>query len=142
NHTAFEEVPQGFGRFFANQLLAFARRGGNVRRGDDLRQFLQTWVNGRLLLEYVETGASYLSGFDRICQRLLVDEIATRGVDDAKTLLGFREPLGVHQLPRLSIRRHVERHVVGTCEEFVDRDELNTKVGRDLFGDERIVRDH
>ena len=53
-----QEVAQRRRRFHADQLLALARRRGDVRRGDDLRQHLQPVIDGRLLLEHVERGAA------------------------------------------------------------------------------------
>ena len=47
--AGLEEVAQRGGGFDAHQLLALARRRGNVRRRDDLRQLLQAVILGRLL---------------------------------------------------------------------------------------------
>ena len=59
--TGFQEVAQRRHRFDADQLLAFPRRGGDVRTGDHLRKHLQPVIDRRLLLEDVERGASHLS---------------------------------------------------------------------------------
>ena len=44
----------------------------------------------RFFFEHVERGAADVSGFDRVGERLLVDQLAARGVDDAQALLALR----------------------------------------------------
>src|SRR5688572_16262451 len=110
-------------------------------RGDDLRQLLQPLVYRGFLLEDVKAGSSDLAGLDRVGECLLVHEIAARGVDDAQTFPGPGQTLGVHQLARLRIRRHVQRQKVGSHEQVVERHELHAEIRGDLFRNERIVRD-
>ena len=46
------------------------------------RELDQLRIDRRLVLEHVEAGAGDLAGFDQARQRVLVDHLAARGVDD------------------------------------------------------------
>ena len=68
---------------------AFERRRAHVRQQHDLavaRELDQLRVDRRLVLEHVEAGAGDVARFDQPRQRVLVDHLAARGVDD----IGFR----------------------------------------------------
>src|SRR3982074_2983559 len=45
-----------------------------------------------LVLEHVEAGAADLAGFDQLGQRLLVDHLAARGIDDIGVLAHQFQP--------------------------------------------------
>ena len=63
--------------------------------------------------EDVERGARDLARADRVDERVLVDQPAARGVDDAHAVPHPRERRGVEQPPRLVVEREVERDDVG-----------------------------
>jgi hypothetical protein len=74
---ADDAVPQKIAerrhRFHADEFLALPRRRGNMGRRDDLRQLLQTVIDGGFLLKHVERRAADLAGFDGVGERRLVD---------------------------------------------------------------------
>ena len=76
-------------------------RGGEVRRDDDVVE-LEQRPRVRLLGEDVERRAGDLAGAERLDQRLLVDELAAGGVDDAgRRRASPRSPRG-RSSPRVS----------------------------------------
>ena len=56
-------------------------------RGDDLRQLLQPVILRGLLLKHVQRCSTEMTGFDGVGQGALIDQVASRRVDDAQTLL-------------------------------------------------------
>ena len=53
-----------------------------MRQHHDLVALQQLRVDRRLVLEHVEAGAGDLAALDHAGQRVLVDHLAARGVDD------------------------------------------------------------
>ena len=68
-------------------------------------------------MDHVEPRAGDAPGFERLEQRLLVDDRAARGVDEDRARLHQRELLPVHQVRGLRRQGHVERDHVGFAEE-------------------------
>src|SRR5213596_2260671 len=100
-------------RFQADQLLRLLGRGGNMRRRDYLRQLRQRPVVGRLGFKDVERGGSDNASLNRSAQRVLVDEITARRVDETQTRLAAHEPRLVEQMSCVARRRQVKREVIG-----------------------------
>src|SRR5918912_2342982 len=92
----------------------------------------------RLLLKNIQRCADNDSLFDRREQSILVNQAATRAVDDPHAALHLLEGLSVDDSARLRRQRGVNRDEIRAGEEFVERGKLKLKVAR-LFGrDERI----
>ena len=75
----------------------------------------------RLLAQHVQAGAQDASLAQRVGQRLLVDQAAARGVDQHRRRLHQRQRLGVDQVPRALVERHVDGHRVGDAQERIER---------------------
>jgi hypothetical protein len=103
-----------------------------------LRQGPLQW---RFLLEHVETGAAHQAGVERAHQGSLVDEVASRRVDDPDALLHPREARIVEHALRFRCRRQVQREVIGRHAQFIHGHQLDADAGRDVARDERVVRD-
>ena len=77
-------------------------------------------VHRRLVLEHVEAGAGDVAGFDQPRQRVLVDHLAARGVDDE----GFRpqhlQPPRRQQVKGRRRVRAIDRHDVHAGEHLVE----------------------
>ena len=125
----------------AGPILRLGRRSCEVRRDHHLRE-LEQRPGVRLRREDVERGARHLARANRVGERLLVDEPAPRGVDDAHAVLHLRERLGVEEPARLVVQRKVERDEVGLGVDLVERAaRLDAELAEALGGDERVVRD-
>ena len=74
----------------ARAVLRLVGRGGEMRRDDDVVE-LEQRARVRLLREDVERGARDLAGLERSDERILVDELAARGVDRAHAVAHLRE---------------------------------------------------
>ena len=82
DEIALERGRDLLGDDHARPVLGLLGRRGEVRRDDDVVQ-LEQRSRVRLAGEDVERGAGDLPGLERVEQRILVDELAARGVDDA-----------------------------------------------------------
>src|ERR1700743_10746 len=79
--------------------VALERRSGEMCREDDVVELEQRVVGRRrLLVEDVEAGAEQIAGTQGRCHRLLVDDGATRGVDDDRRLFYPTELRGAHHV--------------------------------------------
>ena len=95
----------------------------------------------RLLREDVDRGAGEPARLERLDQRLLVDELAAGGVDQARAVLHLRERLGADHAARLVVQRQVERDEVGAREHALERVALDPGLAEALGRDERVVGD-
>ena len=76
-------------------------------------------------------------------QRVLVDQLATRGVDEAGTRPHPRERARVDGAAGLVREREVKRQEVGYGENVVlGLDPAHPELAKAVLGDERVVRDH
>ncbi len=108
----------------------------------DLWELGQAPVLRWLDLEDVERRTRDVARFDRVGQRVLVDEFAAGGVDDPQARLALRQTGSAEEVPRLGRRRKVEADVVGDLAHAVEGEQLDAERGRDGLGDERVVRDN
>ena len=70
--------------FSPMSIAAFQRGRAHMRQDHHLagaREPDQLRIDRRLMLEHVEPGAGDLAGFDQLRQRILVDHLAARGID-------------------------------------------------------------
>src|SRR6516165_3057774 len=102
---------------------ALKRGRGQMRQQHDLagaRELDQLWIDGRLMLEHVETSAGDVFGLDQARQRVLVDHLAARGIDDK----GFRtdqlEPPRRKQMIRRRRVRAIDRDDVHAGEHLIE----------------------
>ena len=123
-------------------VLRLGGRSGEVRRDDDLRQ-LEERARVRLRTEHVEGGAGHLAGPNGRDERLLVDQVAPRRVDDANAVLHPLERRGVEQPLRLVVEREVERDDVGLRVDLLERrSRLDPELAEPVGRDEGVVRHH
>ena len=141
NDAVAQEIANRRRRLGADQLLRFLGRRRDVRRGDDLRKLRERPVRRRLRFEHVQRGRAHDAACNRAAQRRFVDQLAARGVDEANAGPALREPLVVEEMLRLGRRGQVQRQVVGRRAHLLERHQLDAERGRDLLGDERVVRD-
>ena len=127
DHALRQVVAHGGRGFEADQLLRLGRRRRDVRRGDDLWQLGQAPVLRRLDFEDVERRARDVARFDRVGQRVLVDELAARGVDDPHATLALRQTGRAEEVTRLGRRRNVEADVVGDLTHAVEDEQLDAE---------------
>ena len=83
DELAGEREPDGPGDRDAGLLLRLVRGGAEVRGDDDLVVLEQRGVGARLAGEDVDAGTGDPALLERDVQRVLVDDAAARGVDDA-----------------------------------------------------------
>src|SRR2546425_65114 len=116
----------------------FHRRRAHMRQQHHLahvRELDELGVYRRLVLEYVEAGARNLAGCDQPHQRVLVDDLAARGVDDVRLGAKELEPARRQQVKGRRRMRAVDRHDVHADEHLVEtlpvgRGELLLDLGR------------
>ncbi len=126
----------------ARAILCLLRRRGEVRCDDDVVEFEERSVV-RFRREHVETRAGHLARAQRCNQRLLVDELAARGVDDPDAVLGSSEHVCAEHAPRLVGEGEVKREEVGAYDGRLDGlDRLGTELADALGRDVGVVRDH
>ena len=92
DEAALERGDDLLGDDHARAVLRLVGRGGEVRRDDHLVE-LEQRAGVRLGGEDVERGAGELAGADRLGERLLVDERAAGGVDEARAVAHLRDRL-------------------------------------------------
>ena len=103
DEPAVERRDDLLGDDHAGAILRLARRRGEVRRDDDVVE-LEQRPGVRLAREDVERGAGDLARPERLEQRVLVDELAARGVDDPHAVAHRGERGGVERAARLARR--------------------------------------
>ncbi len=97
----------------------------------------------RLCGEDVERGAREPSGPKSVEQRLLVDQLPARGVDQVRARLHLSERFRVDAASGLVRERQVERQEVGGGQDLVRRlGPRDPELPVPILGDERVVGDH
>src|SRR5207248_1657477 len=141
DHAAPQEVPNGGGRVRADELLRFFGCGCDMWSGDNLRQLSQRPVRWRLLLEDVEAGALDDAALEGAAERVFIDELAARRVDQPESGFAEGESRVVEQVAGFRRQRQVQRDVVGGRAERVEGQQLDAEPGGYLGRYVRIVRD-
>ncbi len=127
----------------AGAVLRLGRRGAEVRRHDHVVAAEERVLGRRLLGEDVERGAGDLARVERGAERLEVDQLTARAVDDANAVLHAGERRGVDPVDGLGRLRQVDRDEVGTLVELVGGlDALDAEVAEALGRDELVEADH
>src|SRR5581483_2131754 len=144
-----EDLP---GDIDGDALLCLGGGGAEMRGDDDLRVTehglrpervaVAPRPAFRLVRKDVERGAGDVAGIDRAHERVVVDELAAGGVDDAQARLrGGHLALADH-VPRLRGERGVQRQEVRALDDGGDAiGELDAEHGGALGRDERVVGD-
>ena len=141
DETALQRCGDLLGDDHARAVLGLLGRCGEVRREDDVVQ-LEQRSRVRLGGEDVERGTGDLPGLERLQQRVLVDELTARGVDDADAVPGSLERAAVDGRARLVGQRQVQRDDVGRREDGLLRScSLHAQLPKALSGDERVEGD-
>ena len=138
---ALERCDDLLGDDDARAVLRLLRRGGEMRRDDDVRRVQERAVV-RLGREDVDRGACDLPRFERLDQRGLVDELAAGGVDDPDAVAHVRDRVRVDRVPRVVGQRQVQRQEVSALEHLAERRRLDPELAEALGRDERVVGDH
>lgn len=106
-------------RGLAQRLL---RGAGHVRRQDDVVDRREAGSRSqRFLRQHAQARAEQPTVFQCIGQRLLVDQAATRRVDDDRRGFETRQRVAVQRVARVRAQRPVQRHHVGHRQQFVER---------------------
>lgn len=88
-------------------------------RQGDVAHLAQLWVHVRLVSEHVQTRRVQLSRLQRLHERILVDERASRDVDEPRPALELGEPRPVEEHGAAERRR--QHDAVGGAQELVER---------------------
>ncbi len=116
----------------AGAVLRLSRRGGEMRRDDDVVE-LEQRARVRLGREDVERRACDLAALERLEQRVLVDELAACGVDEAHAVAHTRERGRVDRPARLVAQRQVEREELRSVVDLLRRlDALDAELAEPL----------
>ncbi len=122
-------------------VLRLARRRREMRRDDDVVQ-LEQRACVRLGREHVERRACDLAAPQRLQQRVLVDELAAGGVDEAHAVAHARECVRVDRPARLVRQRQVEREELRSAVDLLRRLEaIDPELAEPLRAHVRVVRD-
>src|ERR1035438_1392328 len=111
-------------------LLRFARGSGDVRSENHVFQIKVRRFLWRFHGENIERRAGHLPALESGDQVRILNEFATRAVDDAYALFHFREGLGVDNAGGLGREAHVQREVVRSGNQLVERDQLDAGFAR------------
>ena len=141
DEPAFERRHHLLGDDQARAVLRLVGRGREVRGRDDVLEPEQLPFV-RLGREDVERGARDLAGADRLGQRRLVDELASRGVDDPDAVSHLRDHVGADEPARVVGQRQVQRQEVGRGEDLLHGlGVVGAELAEPLRRDERVVAD-
>ena len=117
--------------------------GSREMRGDDDVVELEQRSRVRLAREHVERRGGHAAGPQRLEQRVFVDELAARGVDDADSLFRTGQCGVVHDGSRLVRERQMKRDDVRRREHVLLRlGPLHAELPKALAGDEGVEREH
>ena len=126
----------------AGAVLSFLGGRGQVRGDDDVVE-LQQWARVWFAREDVERGGGDSSRPQRLEQRLLVDELAPRRVDDANAVSRVPERALVDDCARLVVQREVQRDDVRAREDGVLRCRaFDAQLAKALARHEGVECDH
>ena len=105
----------------AGLVLGLGRRRPEVGGGHHARQREQRRVGARLGGEHVEGGPGHLAGLQRLVERLLVEDAAARGVDDAQARLGLGQEVAPDEPRGLGGLREMDGDEVARGHQLVER---------------------
>src|SRR6202023_195676 len=109
-------------------FLRLVRAGPEVRSGDEIGCAEQDIFLGRLRDEYIEARRGDLPIFQGGAQGCLIDEAATRGIDDDDAFPGLRDSLSGEDVARLVGQRRMQRDDIRACKEIVEFYFLNPEL--------------
>src|SRR5204862_439226 len=133
----------GGSRNIDRSVPRLGRRGPEVRGHHDVVAPEHRMVSEGLRREDVERGAGHLAGVQSRLDRLQVDQLAPRAVDDAHAVLHARDRLVVDPVHRVRGLRQVDRHDVGLRVELIrGLCVLDSELAKSLRGDELVEGDH
>jgi hypothetical protein len=98
-------------------------------------------VDRRLLGVHVEAGSRHLPALEGLEQRLVVDQLAARGVHDADALLGLGQQVLADEVFRLRREHRVQRDEVGGLDQLFEGEKRDVHRFRHGRRDEGIVGD-
>jgi len=134
-----EHLPRDIDR---DVLLRLDRGAGDVRGEDRVRCGADARVGGdRLGREHVERGAADRPCFERVRERVEVDDLAARAVHEDRGRPHLRERGRADEPAGLVGERCVQRDDVGLGEQPVELDELGAERASETLRRERVVRD-
>src|SRR5439155_16841410 len=117
------------------------RRRGQMRSDDDVLQ-LEQRPRVRLCREDVERDRRDLAGARGFEQRLLVDELAARRVDDPHAVAHLRKRPSAEKASGLLIQRQVQREEISFGENLLRAlGALDPELAKSVFRDEGVVRE-
>ena len=100
-------------------------------------------VRQRFLLENIERRGGNMSILQRAWPSDLVDQSATRAIDDADAAFHFLQPRKIDNVTCLGGERRVQRNEIRSGEQIVELiEELDLQTARARGGEIRIVSDH
>src|SRR6266545_4616086 len=121
-------------------ILRLLGRRGEMRRRDDVVELKQR-AGVRFRGEDVERSGRDLARLQRLQQRVLVDELTARGVDEPGAVAELGEHLSADRSARLVRQRRVQRDEVGGGVELVGSlRTLDGELAETLFRDEGVMR--
>ena len=124
-------------------VLRLRGRRAEVRSDDDVVAAEQRVLGEGLRREDVEGRAADLARLEAGLERIEVDELAARAVDDPHAVLHLRDRLGVDPVDRVRRLRQVDRDDVGLGVELIRRlRALDAQLAEALGGDELVEGDH
>ncbi|CAO0830338.1 hypothetical protein SMICM17S_02097 [Streptomyces microflavus] len=136
-----EREADGLGDRDARLLLGLVGGGAEVRGADDLVELEERGVRAGLLRVHIEAGAGDAALLECGVQRLLVDDPAARGVDDADRGLHLVQRLVPDETEGLGGLGQVHGDEVGDFEELVQAEELDAHLRGAGGLDVGVVRD-
>ena len=113
-----------------------------MRGGDDVLELEERRVGARLLGEHVEPGGGDLAGLQGVVQRLLVDDAATRGVDQHQAGTGPSELVGADQAHGLGGLGQVHADEVRLGHQLLEADHAHPHLGGATGLHVGVVGDH
>src|SRR5216683_2909652 len=94
-------------------------RRSDVRSKHNIRHGAEARADGRLELVNVESGAAEVAALEGVAEGALIDDRASRGVDDERAPLHPGERGRVDQMLRLAAERRVDRNDVTGCQQTI-----------------------
>ena len=109
-----------------------------MRRQHDVGSLDERAVVGLLHID-VDRCARDLPRLESRDERVLVEELAARGVDDAHAVAHLRDRVRVDRIARLVVQRQVQGQEIGLREHLVELRALDPELAKALDADERVV---
>ena len=110
DHAACQRRHDLLGRLHPGAILRLGRRGTQMRRHDHIRITIEERiVRDRLGREYIQRRARDLARIKRRLQRRIIDQLATRAIDDPHPITHLRERVRIQPTTRLRRLRQMQR---------------------------------